>query len=214
MLAPMPILKGAATFSRFRVETEGRAPADWKRSIPRALKLRAFVPLRADAPEERTQGFVELADKESVDFSVGAVHEGDWALFTYRVDEVRIPASAVRAELEKWVKRFQEEHERLPGKREKTDAKAEIRHTLRARFPISTKTFDVSWNLDAANLQVWAGSRKAVDEVVGAVEQAFKVRLVPVVPITLAAALKIPEKSLNPTPALSMPGGKEDGHGA
>jgi len=206
MLRRMPILKGAVTLARFRVETEARAPADWKKQLGKTLRLRAFEPLRADAPEERAQGFVELADKESTDFSAGSLHEGEWALFSFRIDEVRIPSSVVKAELEKWVRRFQAENERLPGKREKTDAKAEIRHTLRARYPINTKTFDVSWNLDEARLQVWAASRKAIEEVTGALEQAFKVRLVPVVPVTVAARLGIPEKALAPTPALSMTG--------
>ncbi len=193
------------TLSRFRVETEARTPSDWKRAVSKILRLRAFEPLQADAPEERAQGFVELADKESVDFSAGSLHEGEWTLFSYRVDEVRIPAPAVKAELEKWVRRFQADNDRLPAKREKSDAKAAIRQALRARFPISTKTFDVAWQLDAGRLQLWAGSRKAIDEVTGALEQAFKIRLVPVVPVTLVAALSLSEKSLAPTPGLSLP---------
>ena len=64
----------------------------------------------------------------------------------------------------------------------------------------------LSWNLDEARLQVWAASRKAIEEVTGALEQAFKLRLVPVVPVTVAARLGIPEKALAPTPALSMTG--------
>lgn len=200
----MPITKGAVTFSRFRVETEARTPSDPGKLLAERLRLRAFEPLRANAPEERAQGFVELADKDSVEFSTGSLWEGEWALFAYRVDEVRIPSSAVKAELEKWTRQFQQEHERLPGKREKTDAKGAIRQALRARFPISTKTFDVSWNVAAERLQVWGSSRRAIDEVTGALEQAFKIRLVPVVPVTLASSLNIPEKSLAPTPALSL----------
>lgn len=210
----MPILKGAATFSRFRVEVEGRTPADWKKNLTRALKTRAFVPLKREGPEERAQGFVELADPESTGFSAGSLYESEYALFAYRIDEIRIPAPAVKVELERWTKAFQKENERLPGKREKTEAKGEIRHTLRSRYPISTRTFDVSWNLEGAHLQVWAGSRKAVDEVQAAVEQAFHVKLSPVVPVVLAGVLGIPDKSLTPTPALSLPDTKaEANHG-
>jgi recombination associated protein RdgC len=68
-----------------------------------------------------------------------------------------------------------------------------------------SRTYDVSWNLDSGQLQIWAGSRKAVDEVEAAIEQAFKVKLVPLVPVAVAAALGISEKSLAPTPALSLP---------
>ncbi len=201
----MPILKGAATFTRYRVETDGRTPSDWKKNLAKSLRHRAFVPLKLDGPDERAQGFVELADTDAAEFSAGSLYDGEWAIFSYRIDEVRLPVSAVKSELEKWQKQFERENERKPGKREKGDAKEEIRRTLRIRFPLATKTFDVSWNIEGGTLLVWASSRKAIDEVQEAVEQAFKLRLIPQVPVTIAAKLGIAEKALAPTPALSMP---------
>ena len=208
----MPILKGAVSFARFRVETESNTPKDWKKQFDRALKARAFTPLPPDGPEERTQGFVELADTDLIEFGPGTVHEGEHALFAYRVDEVRIPGAVLKAELERWTKQFQKDHERLPGKREKTDAKAELRQALRGRFPPSTRTVDVAWHVEAGEVCLWTTRRKAIDEVQSAVEQAFKLRLVPVVPVTVALRLGIAEKSLAPTPQLSMPEG-EAAHG-
>ncbi len=210
----MPLLKGTATFSRYRVEPSGRAVTstqDKKRpktDIAKALRLHAFQPLERDGEDERAQGFVELADRNRSEFSAGATYQGDFALFSYRVDEIRIPSAAVRSELEAWQQRFVSENQRPPGKKEKSAAKDEIRHTLKSRYPVATKTFDVSMNLENGHAQLWAGSRKAVDELQDAVEQALGVKLVPVSPLTVAQQLGIAEKALSPTPALSMPDGE------
>ena len=207
----MPILKGSASFSRYRVEPDGKSPKSAKsakidpKELLKALQVRAFQPLARESDDERAQGFVELANKNGVDFSPGNTLEGPFALFAYRVDEVRIPSAAIKAELEVWEQKFEAENQRKAGKKEKNDAKGEIRHTLKARYPLVTKTFEVSWNLDTAHAQVWAGSRKAVDEVQGAVEQACGVKLIPVAPITIAPQLGIADKALTPTPSLSMP---------
>jgi len=206
----MPIMRGSASFSRFRVD-EAKASKAALKDPARALRLRAFVPLERGGEAERAQGFVELEQKDQAEFSPGSIYQGPYALFAYRVDEVRLPAAAVRAELELWEQKFRDEQGRPPGRKEKADAKGEIRHTLRARYPLATKVFEISWNLDAGALQIWAGSRKAVDEVQAALEQALGFKLVPAVPATLAAELGIPEKALAPTPALS--GAEEGAHG-
>jgi recombination associated protein RdgC len=204
----MPILKGAVTLARFRVEPDASTPKDWKKQFGRALSARAFSPLDPSGPDERAQGFVELADHDLADFGPGSVHEGEHALFAYRVDEVRIPSAAVKAELEKWAKQFQKENDRHPGKREKADQKAQIRQALRARFPVSTKVWDVSWHVEGGELGVWASTRKAVDEVQEAIEKVFKLKLVPVLPVTVAHRLGFAEKALVPTPELSLPEGE------
>ena len=205
----MPTLRGAVTFSRYRVEAEDRSPTEWKRVLTRGLRAHVFEPLKPGAPEERTAGFVELPDRDATEFPVSSVYEGDFALFTYRIDEVRIPSAVVREQLERWSRVFEREHQRKPGWKEKNDAKMEIRHTLRSRYPLSTKTFDVSWNLASKKLQIWAGSRKAVDEVESAIVQAFSgVKLVPMVPVVLATKLGLNEKALAPTPSLSLPDGR------
>lgn len=199
----MPILKGTATFSRYRVEHEGKDAKRALKDLAKALQLRAFQPLERDGKDERSQGFVELEHKDQTEFSTGALYEGDFALFTYRVDEVRVPSAALRASLEAWAQAFEVENKRAPGRKEKSDAKEELKHTLKSRYPVTTKTFDVSWNVETEHAQIWAGSRKAVDEVQAAVEQAFSVKLIPVAPVTIAPQLGIPEKALAPTPAFS-----------
>lgn len=208
----MPILKGATTFARFRVDADDEK-RNWKRVIGPGLKGRAFEPLDRDGDVDRIAGFAELHDQDAREFSVGTLYFGEWVLFTWRVDEFRIPSQTVKAELERWKKEFEKEHGRPPGRREKNEAKLAVRAQLRKRAPIVTRTFDVSWILDQGTLQIWAASRKAVDEVQDAIEQACKVKLVPLVPVVVAEALGISDKALQPTPALSLPDEKEVARG-
>lgn len=209
----MPVLRGSATFSRFRVEHAGKRASRAHRDLAEALRTHAFAPLDPARPEERAAGFVELRENDRVEFHAGALFEGEHALFAWRVDEVRIPTAVVRAELEQWRKRFLEEQGRPPGRKEKADAKDELRHTLKTRYPLATKIFDVSWDLEADLLQIWAGARKAVDEVQAAVEKAFAVKLVPVVPLAVAARLELSIEALAPTPSLTLPEGGKGSHG-
>jgi DNA recombination-dependent growth factor C len=227
----MPLLKGAATFTRYRVEPDAKsqdssggkiakaaakgkhAPYKPKTELAKLLKARAFVALEPGGEEERAQGFCEQGHKDRLDFTPGALYEGEFALFSYRIDEVRIPSAQVKAELEAWQQQFEVAEQRKPSRKEKLDRKGEIRHTLKSKYPITTKLFDVSWNLETGYLQVWAGSRKAIDEVSVAVEQMLSAKLVAVAPVTVALDLGIPDGSLMPTAQLSNPDDSEAANG-
>ncbi len=202
---PMGILKGTATFSRYRIEPDAKGSKEGKKDLAKALRLRAFQPLEPGGEDERAQGFVELENRDLSDFSPGALYEGAFALFAYRIDEVRIPSDAIRQRLDAWSTRFEDENQRPASKKEKSDAKQEIRFTLKSQYPLSTKVFEVSLNTEDGHAQIWAGSRKAVDEVQAAVEQALSVKLVPVAPAAVAVELGISDKALSPTAALSLP---------
>ena len=215
----MPLLKGAATFTRYRVEPEPKSakptkgPYQPKTDLAKLLKLRVFVPLEPGGEEERAQGVCELGHKERLEFNPGALYQGEFALFSYRIDEVRIPSAQVKAELESWQQQFEAAEQRKPSRKEKLDRKGEIRHTLKSKYPITTKFHDVSWNLETGYLQIWAGARKAIDEVSVAVEQLLGARLVAVAPVTVALDLGVPDGSLLPTQELSNPGDGEAAHG-
>jgi DNA recombination-dependent growth factor C len=202
----MSLLKGAATFLRFHAT--GKELAKAKKELGRSLKLRAFEPLEPGGEAERAQGFVEFGHKDRSGFAGSALYEGEFALFSYRIDEVRIPTAAIRSELEAWEARFAEEEKRAPSRKEKSDAKEEIRHTLKSRYPISSKLFDVTWEQEGDAVNIWSGSRKVVDEIQAALEQAVPIKLVPLAPVTAAQELSIPDQSLTPTPALTLPEGE------
>ena len=198
----MPVLRGAVTFSRFLVQPAEGAAADLKRSLSRALKARAFAPIDRRSEEERAAGFVELENHDSSEFSAGALFYGEYALFGYRIDQIKVPGPVLRAEVDKWAVAFEKEKGRAPSRGEKMENRSSARQVLRNRAVPLTKVHDVSWNLKSQQLQIWAASRKAIEEVLNGVETAFKVKLVPLIPVATAARMGIEESTLGPTAEL------------
>lgn len=202
----MPILRGAVTFARFRVEGLDKRENQW---ILKNLRTHAFEPIPKGGEDERAQGFVELENRDGVEFPPGAVHQGEYALFAFRVDTLKVPGAQLREELEKWTRAFEGENSRPASRREKNDAKAALKATLRSKTTPRIKTYDVSWNLKSGELAIWAASRKAVEEAEAAIEKCFDVQLHPLAPAAAAESLGIKDEDLSPTPDLSWPGFEE-----
>ena len=199
----MPVLSGAVTFSRFRSAPAGDPPSDTKRWLSKGLKSGLFEPIDLKKTEdERAAGFVELENSDSTDFTTGSVLYGEYALFGFRVDTVKVPAPVLKAELSKWEKNFTKENDRPPTRGEKSENRASIKHMLRQRAVPFTKVHDVSWNLKTNQVHLWASSRKTVEEILFAIEEAFDVKLQPLVPVSLAAEAGISDENLVPTAEL------------
>lgn len=196
----MPILQGTITFARFRVELP--KGFDARRAVPKGLRTRAFEPIDVKHDDDRAVGFVELENADATAFEVGNLFYGEHALFAFRVDTLRVPSKALKTELERWQVLFEKENNRKPGRAEKAEAKENFKHMLRKRTAPSTKVSDVSWNLKTGRLEVFATSRKLVEEIQAAIQTAAGVTLFPMVPAEHARHAGIPDEALGPTPAL------------
>ncbi|RYZ40448.1 MAG: hypothetical protein EOO71_16085 [Myxococcaceae bacterium] len=214
----MPVLRGAVTFSRFRTEPSKEAPSDVKRWLTKGLKSHAFEPIDRRSEEERAAGFVELENAEASDFSTTHLFYGEYALFAYRIDTLKVPASMMKAELDKWTSAFTKENSRPPARAEKTKQRAELKQLLRQRAVPRTAVLDVTWNLKTQQVQIWAASRKTVDEISVALEGALAVKVIGITPASMAQRAGIDDKALGPTAELigmDLPAtaSVEDSHG-
>ena len=198
----MPILRGAVTFTRFLVEHADDPPKDVRGWLTRALRSRAFEPLDRAGEEDRSAGFVELENPESTEFAVGNLFQGERALFAFRVEQLKIPARVLKADLEKWVRAFEAEHGHSPKRHEKAEAREGLRKKLRNRVDPSVKVTDLSWNLETQQLQLWATSKKLVEEIQALLEERLSLRLVPRSVAGVAREAKVDVESLAPTSAL------------
>jgi DNA recombination-dependent growth factor C len=198
----MPVLRGAVTFSRFRVEPAKEAPSDVKRWLTRGLKAHAFEPIDRRSEEERAAGFVELENADASEFPTSRLFYGEYALFSFRIDTLKVPAAAMKAELTKWAAAFEKENDRPPSRGEKNQFKAEVRQMLRNRATPRTNVLDVAWNLKTQQVQVWAASRKVVEEICVALEGALGVKFTGMTPADQARATGIDEGALGPTAEL------------
>ena len=203
----MPLLKGTASYTRFLAQTapgkESKVQYDF---IMEGLRGHAFRPIDAAGEDERSDGFVELERHDSVEFAPSATFEGDWVVCSWRIDTIRISASQLREELSAWCQNFESEKQRPPSRYEKAEAKGALRRELRAVTPPATKTFDVTWNLENGQVQVFCLSPKVVDEIQTVLEKTFEVRLLPRSPQVLFQEEGLQDASVKPTPELCWPG--------
>ena len=176
----MPIRRGSISCSRFLVE--GGIPKDVKKWLTHALKKSAFEPIDPKGDEERAAGFVELEDENATDFASGTLFEGEHALFAWRVDKVRIPGAAVRAQLQEYATKYEAKNGRAPSRGQKAEQKELIRRGLRSKTEPVTKVSDVSLQLKSKHVLVWASSVGVVEEVQNALELGLETRLLPRTP--------------------------------
>lgn len=198
----MPILRGSVSFARFRCEATEKTPKNLQRALSEALKLKAFEPIDRKGEEDRASGFVELYDPERCEFGATDLFFGERALFSYRVEKLRVPGPAVNTEVDAWRKAFSAEHGRPPKRPEVNEARDDVRRKLRQRTLPSVAVFDVTWNLSSERLLIWATARKLVEEIQVTLEDALRVRLVPEVPAAIAERKRVPELQLAPTAIL------------
>lgn len=198
----MPILSGTVTFARFGVEPAEAFPTDVRRWLSRGLRARAFEPIDKHTEEERAAGFVELEDHGATEFSPGRLFYGEHALLAWRIDTLKVRASALKAELAQWAAAFEEEHGRAPAKGEKAERRAALRQSMRMQAEPVTKVYDVSWNLKAQQLQIWVSSRKVVDEIALTMESCFRIKLHAQVPSVVARRQGVADAALGPTAEL------------
>ena len=198
----MPIQQGAVTFARFMAEARKPRSKDVRRSLAKDLRSQAFQPLDRLGEQERTTGWVELDDADSVELPPSRFLFGSHLLVAYRIDQRKVPAAMVKRELDGWARDFLSRQNRSPKRIERAEQKELIVKRLRKRAFVTTQTIDVSWNLDSDEVLIWSPARKTVDEIHVALEETFDLRLHSKSPGALADATGARAASLAPTVAL------------
>src|SRR5690242_19595065 len=127
----MPVRKGTMTFARFRAVSEGDRAKDERRWLSEGFRASAFEPLEKGAEEDTASGFVDLADADSTQLAPSSFIFGDYALVSWRIDRLRVPTAAVKAEVEAWSKAFEAKERRPPRRSEQKEEKELITQRLR-----------------------------------------------------------------------------------
>lgn len=198
----MPILRGSVTFSRYRLEHRDKPPSDVKRWLLKGLKSHLFEDIDRRSDDERAAGFVELENSDGTEFPPSALFYAERALFTWRVDQLKVPGAQVKAELEKWKAAFERENARRPSRGETAEHRNAVRQMLRSKATPVTRTHDVAWNMKTNELQLWTSSRKIAEEIQIALEEALSVKLLPLSAGAKAVSAEIPDAAVAPTAAL------------
>lgn len=197
----MPILSGAINLVRFRVIDGPVDPKAGTRQIAQGLQQCAFEPIDQDKGEvDRSVGWVELYDTDSTQLKPKDVLLGEDVILCWRVDQVRVPPAVLRSALEEWQYSFEQNKQRKPTKREKTEEKEVILRNLRKKAFLTSQLYDVRWCIPTQELQIWATSTKIIDEIVIALEESLGLIMKPLGP---GARWELSElKDIAPTPEL------------
>jgi recombination associated protein RdgC len=194
----MPIRRGGVNLARFRLE--GDVPKDVKKWLQKGLTKAAFEAIDPKSDDERAAGFVELELSDRTEFATGNLFHGMHALFSWRVDRLKVPTNAIRAGMLQWGQAFETKNGRPAGRRERAEQKDVLKKALRAKQDPVSKTFEISVDLTSRDVFVWATSRTVVEEAQASLESTLEVKLIPRVPAAFLAAGVI--DSLIPTPEL------------
>lgn len=198
----MPVLKGAVTFARYKVVRTKDAPKDLKRSLSDALRRSAFEELDPGGDEDRASGWVELEDQDAVDLAPSRFIYGDYLMVSWRVDTLRVPTARVKAELDRWARVHEAEKGEPPNRASKKAQKELIIVKLRNQAFPSTRTYDLTWNLEKDVIFIWSSARKIVEEIVIALEDGFSLQLQAQSPGALTDAAEVSGDDIQPTPEL------------
>ncbi len=196
----MPIRRGSVNLARFQLE--GDVPKDVKKWLQKGLGKTAFEPIDPKSEDERAAGFVELEAPDRTEFAAGNLFLGNHALFSWRVDRLKVPANAMRAGLLQWSQAFEQKNSRPPGRREKAEQKESLKKALRAKQAPVSKVFEISFDLTSRDVFIWATSRTVVEEAQACLESTLEVKLIPRVPAAFLTPAQldalVPTKELFP----------------
>jgi len=197
----MPLLRGSVTYGRCTAEYEER-PKDFRRWLSRGFRKQAFEAIDRDSDEDRSAGWVELGDPDAVELAAGSLIHGEYVLLSFRVDTIRVPRQLLNPKVDAWSKEYEEANGRKPKRSEKRETKDLLHRRLRRRAFPSTRTYDVSWSLTTDQIQIWTSSRKIIEEIQIALEEAFSIGVHPQTVSSIATSMGYEPDDLTPTAAL------------
>ncbi len=173
----MGLLKGTFTFSKYRVE--GEPPAKFLDFVDGKLKTFSFRGMPAGS-DETAMGWTSMEDPLDVLFERGGYIEGDYVIFTLRVDRRTVPSSLVKVKTAEAEKEFLARHKQERIFREQ---KKEIRETVRQELlgralPVPS-FYDVCWCISGKWLLFGALGEKLSDDFEKLFERCFGIKIHP-----------------------------------
>jgi hypothetical protein len=176
----MGLLKGALTFSRYRLT--GPLPKNFHEFINRQMKLFAFRELSA-GNEEKSSGWTSLENILDTHFEYANYAVGDYLAFSLRLDRRIIPPSLMKIKfLEAERKALGSKGKRVLSKGEKEEVKERVRLDLLSRTSAVPSFFDVCWALSQNWVLFGSLSSKVTDEFESLFKKTFNLPLSPLVP--------------------------------
>jgi hypothetical protein len=177
---------------------KGALPGDLRQRFLKAVRLRAFQPLKPDDEAVEASGWCVLERPFDLEFRMDNLFEDSFLVLGFRIDRFRVPGAMVRAQLA-------DEEQRLlarTGKNrlsrnERLELKDKIVLKLRRKLTPSTKALDVVWDLDGGTVMFFSHSRRVLADFSALFEKTFGFALVEDSPYVAAERLELPARLLS-----------------
>lgn len=192
----MSARRGSLTLTRLFVK--GALPGDLRQRFLKAVRLRAFQPLKPDDEAVEASGWCVLERPFDLEFQTDNIYEDRFLVLGFRIDRYRVPGSMVRAQLA-------DEEQRLlarTGKNrlsrnERLELKDKIVLKLRRKLTPSTKAIDMVWDLDAKTVLFFSHSRRVLADFTALFQKTFGFEPVEDSPYVAAERLELPARLLS-----------------
>ncbi len=192
----MGVLAGSISYTRY--EVVGDLPGDYRDRYLDCIRDFAFEPLRPEAEDDTSTGWVVCGELLDTEFTRDKVWlDTAWAALSLRHDRWSLPAALVRAVVAERCN----EHARARDREKLTRAENEeireqiVREMKRNALPAAAMT-DLLWNLDTGCVRFWSHSNKANERFVALFEETFELKLIPRVPWVAAQNCGLSAKAI------------------
>jgi hypothetical protein len=171
----MPILKGAMTYTRFRVTSLNILSAE---EVTSRLNLFRFRPLDSRGEDSETLGFCpfqsEYDDERPIEV-LDCYFDGKIAL-SLRMDVLRVPKELLRVLVKKSIAAYQHQHKRFPDRTIKKEIELAESKGLRAKILPHTKIVEALWCQKSQELRIFSRSATVIDRLVELFQQSFMLK--------------------------------------
>ncbi len=182
----MGLISGSGSFSRYRVT--GEPAKDFLEGLDERINRYTFQNLTEESTHERSSGWVNIMDMFDNRFSELQFLKEPYIAMSMRVDERKIPATALKQyclEAEERIK-ANEDLDFL-SKRRRADIKEGVKlRLLKRAIPVS-KVYDMIWNYTTGQVVFGCTNTKLCDEFQELFLKTFDFHLLALCPYTLGA---------------------------
>jgi hypothetical protein len=176
----MGLLKGALTFSRYRLS--GRLPAHFKGDMDGQIKKFAFQELSSET-EEKSIGWTSLENILDTKFAYGSYSWGTYLAFSLRLDRRTISPGLLKVKLLEAEKKYLAgNRKKILSKGQRDEIKERVRLEIMKHTPFIPSFFDVCWS-PADNWLIFSSlSPKVTEDFEKLFQKTFNLSLSPFLP--------------------------------
>jgi len=158
----MGVLKGSATFTRYRVV--GDMPVDFRNFFDKQIKLHAFREISTGL-EEKSLGWTSIENVLDRNFEYANYSLGNYAIFSLRIDRKTVPPALLKLKVLEAEKKYIEENNLKKIYREqRAEIRDAVRRELLGKAPPVPSFYEVCWALSQGWLILGTLSPKVFDD--------------------------------------------------